>query len=226
MPSTRACWSRASRRAVGSGGEGAPRAGGAGRLSPRPYCPPACTRPARSRRWHSAGGGARGRTSSSGRRVRQRDLRPRRRARAGAARCSRRRHGLLSSSTPIDVTCERSQSTVVMPVHSERAPSYPPRPRSLRPPPPPPPPCPGLTPPTLPEPGRLGGRSQEQLDFLDLSNRTCRGPPASGSLRGCCGGATRRRAPSGGALAPSTVAKRGRSRPSRRAESRTAPIFL
>ena len=47
----------------------------------------------------------------------------------------------------------------------------------------------------------------KNLDFLDLSNRTCRGPPASGSLRGCCGGATRRRAPSGGALAPSTVAK-------------------
>ena len=87
----------------------------------------------------------------------------------------------------------------------------------------PPPPRPGLTAPSLPEPGRLGGRSQEQLDFLDLSNR-CRGPPASGSPRGCCGGATRRRAPSGGALAPSTVAKRGRSRPSRRAESRTALI--
>ena len=49
----------------------------------------------------------------------------------------------------------------------------------------------------------------KNLDFLDLSNRTCRGPPASGSLRGCCGGATRRRAPSGGALAPSTVAKPG-----------------
>jgi hypothetical protein len=51
----------------------------------------------------------------------------------------------------------------------------------------PPPPRPGLTAPSLPEPGRLGGRSQEQLDFLDLSNRTCRGPPASGSqgvLRG------------------------------------------
>jgi hypothetical protein len=48
----------------------------------------------------------------------------------------------------------------------------------------------------------------KNLDFLDLSNRTCRGLPASGSLRGCCGGATRRRATSGGALAPSTVAKR------------------
>ena len=41
---------------------------------------------------------------------------------------------------------------------------------------PPPPPL-GLTAPSLPEPGRLGGRSQGQLDFLDLSNRTCRGPP-------------------------------------------------
>jgi hypothetical protein len=39
----------------------------------------------------------------------------------------------------------------------------------------------------------------KNLDFLDLSNRTCRGPPAAGSLRGRCGGATRRRAPSGGA---------------------------
>jgi hypothetical protein len=74
---------------------------------------------------------------------------------------------------------------------------------------------------------RSSGRAESRsAQFLDLSNRTCRGPPASGSLRRCCGGLTWRRAPSGGALAPSTVAKRGRSRLSRRAESRTTLISL
>jgi hypothetical protein len=54
---------------------------------------------------------------------------------------------------------------------------------------------------------RLAAPTPEKPRFLDLSNRTCRGPPASSSLRGCCGGAKRRRATSGDALAPSTVAK-------------------